>query len=865
MVDIRQFFGNSKGSKGSKRSAETVKQAPPKKPKLTKSKDQDFVVLDDDFDDDDAAFDDDDDVEFLEELSSLPNEKATKRGTRSSTAKTKAASPVKTSKPPVESPQKRKTVTHTEEVPEETPKKLRTSDARTTPKKTPSKSASQSTGITAMDVLAKIPDAELPEDIPTDKGTFNYQQFKARQADVAHAPTNLELPVGAPNCLTGLTMVFTGVMPNLGREDAEALAKQYGAKVTKSISGKTSVVVIGEEAGPSKVRKIKQHKIKAIDEDGFIQLIKGMPEEGGDGDAAEKARIKREEEERKAMEESAKLEAQAKLEAKQREKAIKEAKASGKHLKPSELKSDDEKLWTVKYAPTRLDQLCGNKSTIEKLKQWLIDWPKKFGNKKPTKGETDFRAVLIHGPPGIGKTTAAHLVAESLGYDVIEQNASDVRSQKLLNSKIGGILDNTSVVGYFHHETPNDTENKNKFCIIMDEVDGMSGGDRGGVGQLAAFARKTQAPMILICNDKSLPKMRPFDRVTLDLPFRRPSAREMKSRLMTIALREHIKLDPNIIDKLVAATSNDIRQIINLLSTVSTTQKSIDSSNTKDISNAWQKNIALKPFDIIPRLLNRQSWMENGPSPLYKKMEWYFDDHAFVPLMMQENYLNTRPANAPSKVKHLELIAEAADTISLGDLVDKRIHSSEQMWSLMPLHAVMSTLRPACLISGQAGGRINFSAWLGQNSKTGKYQRLLTELQYDTRLRTGTDRVEFRLEYIPVLVKKLLKPLVASAENIPEIIETLDYYYLSKADWDVLMEYTIGPETTAPLLKKIPTATKSKFTRKYNSEIHPVAIFRPGMTETTKGKKAAGSATPKEEEDTPLEEEEPDIVEEFDE
>jgi len=702
---------------------------------------------------------------------------------------------------------------------------------KTASKSTPEPSLSSSGGdVTAMDVLAKIEDAELPEDIPTGEG-FNYHAFKARQTDLPPSSGSIEIPEGAPNCLTGLTMVFTGVLPNLPRDDAENLAKKYGAKVTKSISSKTSVVVLGEEAGPSKVRKIKQLKIKAINEDGFIQLIKGMPEEGGGGVDAEKARAKREEEERKAQEESLKIQEEEEAAAKKRDAAVRKAQASGNYANSSNLKTDAEKLWTVRYAPTNISQICGNKSSVQRLQSWLQRWPETFGNRKPAKGETEMRAVLIHGPPGIGKTTAAHLVAKSLGYDILEKNASDVRSKGLLNSGVGNILNNSSVMGFFNNSETKHEENGNKFCLIMDEVDGMSGGDRGGVGQLASYCRTTQVPMILICNDKSLPKMRPFDRVTIDLPFRRPSAKEMKSRLMTIALREKIKLDPNIIDQLVQATSNDIRQIINLLSTVSKTQKNIDSENSKDISQAWKKNIALKPFDIIPRLLSGSNYTQNTQVPLYKKMEYYFDDHAFVPLMLQENYLNSKPRNGNTKLKHLELVANAAESISQGDIVDRKIHSADQQWSLMPLHAIMSTVRPASFVAGSLGGRVNFTGWLGQNSKAGKYYRLLTELQYRSRLRTSTDQTEFRLEYLPLLAKKLLDPLISKgADSIPDVIEILDHYYLSKSDWDFLMEFPIGDDATTAKLKKIPTATKSKFTRIYNKGSHPMSIYKPGLS-----------------------------------
>lgn len=77
-----------------------------------------------------------------------------------------------------------------------------------------------------------------------------------------------------------------------------------------------------------------------------------------------------------------------------------------------------------------------------------------------------------------------------------------------------------------------------KTCLIMDEVDGMSAGDRGGVGALNVLIKKTrvsvepvnaisdvslmtQIPLILICNDRTLQKMKPLQSTTFNMSFRR--------------------------------------------------------------------------------------------------------------------------------------------------------------------------------------------------------------------------------------------------------------------------------------------------------------------------------------------------------
>ena len=87
------------------------------------------------------------------------------------------------------------------------------------------------------------------------------------------------------------------------------------------------------------------------------------------------------------------------------------------------------------------------------------------------------------------------------------------------------------------------------------------------------------------------------------------------------------------------------------------------------------------------------------------------------------------------------------------------------------------------------------------------------------------------MDYLPVMKDKLLTPLLRyGTEGISEVIQLLDDYYLTKEDWDTVMDFMIGSDRTEPLLKKIPTTVKSSFTRKYNSTTHPVSIYRTGST-----------------------------------
>jgi replication factor C subunit 1 len=166
-----------------------------------------------------------------------------------------------------------------------------------------------------------------------------------------------------------------------------------------------------------------------------------------------------------------------------------------------------------------------------------------------------------------------------------------------------------------------------------------------------------------------------------------------------------------------------------------------------------------------------------------------------------------------AKLKALQLADGAAESISDGDLVDRMIHGSQQQWSLMPTHAVFSTVRPASYIAGLVQGRTQFTTWLGNNSKLNKLLRYVKEIQSHMRLRSSGDRHEIRQQYLPVLWTQMIKRLeVEGKDCIEEVIDLMDSYFLTRDDFDYMLELGLGPQDEEKV--KIETQTKAGFTRR---------------------------------------------------
>lgn len=114
-------------------------------------------------------------------------------------------------------------------------------------------------------------------------------------------------------------------------------------------------------------------------------------------------------------------------------------------------------MWTELYAPQRVQDLVGNQGAIDQLFEWLRDWDDVHvrGNKKQVqirRGQSwadmprvNSKAVLLSGPPGIGKTSSARIVCRQLGFEVLETNASDTRNKNAINNMLKDLSSNQSL------------------------------------------------------------------------------------------------------------------------------------------------------------------------------------------------------------------------------------------------------------------------------------------------------------------------------------------------------------------------------------------------------------------------------------
>jgi replication factor C large subunit len=193
--------------------------------------------------------------------------------------------------------------------------------------------------------------------------------------------------------------------------------------------------------------------------------------------------------------------------------------------------------WTEKYRPSTLSEVRGNDKARDALEEWAETW------------EDHGEAVVVYGSPGVGKTSAAHALAEDMGWPVLEMNASDARTKDEIERFAGRAASNSTLGG-------------GRQLIVLDEADNLhQHKDRGGAAAMTRLVKNATQPIVLIANDY-YEMSRGLRNAAREIEFRDVSARSIVPVLRDICRQEGVEFDEAVLKRIAEANRGDLRGAI---------------------------------------------------------------------------------------------------------------------------------------------------------------------------------------------------------------------------------------------------------------------------------------------------------------
>ncbi len=217
--------------------------------------------------------------------------------------------------------------------------------------------------------------------------------------------------------------------------------------------------------------------------------------------------------------------------------------------------------FTIKYKPKKISEIVNQKKGVEEIIKFLNG----FGRGK--------KAIIIYGPPGIGKTASVYAIAKELGYEIVSLDSSEIRNKKTIENVVKQSSLSKSLFG-------------TKKLIFVDEVDNFQGTDYGGISALASAIKNTKVPIVMTANDAYDPKIREIRNESKLIQFHRIPKNLIKKHLEKIAKLEGISIKEEELVEISERCDGDLRAALNDLFTVTNGNLSTSYRMTeKDIFN----------------------------------------------------------------------------------------------------------------------------------------------------------------------------------------------------------------------------------------------------------------------------------------
>ena len=462
----------------------------------------------------------------------------------------------------------------------------------------------------------------------------------------------------------------------------------------------------------------------------------------------------------------------------------------------------ESNLWCDKYKPKTIEEVYSNKEAIKAITNWIINFKNKKEGTKP--------ALFISGPPGIGKTTIAHLILKENDFEVIEYNASDVRSQKAVKESLSKSINSLNISIMQHNKI-------NYIGIIMDEVDGMSSGDRGGVSELVSIINPNKGkrknnkkefdyinPIICISNNNTEKKLTDLKKICLEVTFIKPTNDDINLFLKKIIIAENISIDDTNLKSLVKFSQNDFRRSTYLLQDY---HNNITNTQIENISNDNQllikKEIDFTVFNAAMQILNS-----------YKGINYilglYESDRSLVSMIIHENYIKKM---IDDKNK-LNIIHNISYYMSIGDIIDKYIYNN-QYWNLQDLNGIIKCVIPSYYITKQkikSNISIDFTSILSKSA-----------VQFANCKSIITIKNKFNVDkgYLPFLNNITVKNISLhkndiDSNNLLKFSKILNFYHININDVEKFLKFSKITDSNIDYKKIFTNKYKNKLVNEYN-------------------------------------------------
>jgi len=310
------------------------------------------------------------------------------------------------------------------------------------------------------------------------------------------------------------------------------------------------------------------------------------------------------------------------------------------------------------------------------IKQFLIN----FENNKNDLSIN--RGIYLYGAPGSGKTLFIHNLLISLDYDIICYNSGDIRNKSIIDTICQYNITNINVHSLL-------TKKTKKIAIIMDEIDGMNNGDKGGINSLIKLIRpkKTKKqkkeeicyiPIICISNYHVDKKIKELMKVCLTCEFNSPTDNQLLE-IIKIAMP---KLDNIIIlNQIIKYIQNDLRKLFTIYKIYNTNISLLH--NHKILEIFQHKSVCNDTKHITRKLINNKYSISDHTVLMNET------DRTIVGLLWHENIIEV--INRIDKIKGILLYIYLLHNICYADNID-RITFQKQIWQFNEMSSLVKIL-----------------------------------------------------------------------------------------------------------------------------------------------------------------------------